>query len=140
PLVEACDNDDEDRREADVRASALATVKPLREKIDGDADELACVWFAEHRVAILGLSDERQQEYEDIRSLATEPQTGDMRRPRNRLEDFSVAIDGGRVEAAPLVKSHLLADAKEDLPVGSSNGWERESVETAGNRHDSARG
>ena len=89
-LVDTSDDDDEDLREAYVRASALATVRPLREKIDRDADELVGTWFAEHRVAILGLTDERQQEYEDIRSLATEPQTGDMRRPRNRLEDFAV--------------------------------------------------
>ena len=34
-------DDDEDLRDAYVRASALATVKPLREKIDRDADELA---------------------------------------------------------------------------------------------------
>lgn len=127
-LVESSSSDDEDLREAYVRASALATVKPLREKIDLDADELAGTWFAEHRVAILGLSDERQQEYEDIRSLATEPQTGDLRRPRNRLEDFAVALEDGGVAAAPLVKMHLLSDVSGDFPVGSLNGWEREIV------------
>jgi type III restriction enzyme len=136
-LLDASSADDEDVREAYVRASALATVKPLREKIDRDADELVGAWFAEHRVAILGLTDERQQEYEDIRSLATEPETGDMRRPRNRLEDFAVAIDGGRVEAAPLVKNHLLSDANGDFPVGSLNGWEREIVEFELKRPDS---
>ena len=116
-LVDASDEDDEDLREEYVRASALATVKELREKVDRDADELVGTWFLEYRVAILGLTDERQQEYENIRSLATEPQTGDMRRPRNRLGDFSVALDGNGVEAAPLVKRHLMSDANGHFPV-----------------------
>lgn len=136
-LVDTSGADDEDLREAYVRASALATVKPLREKIDSDADELVGAWFAEHRVAILSLTDERQQEYEDIRSLATEPQTGDLRRPRNRLEDFAIAVEGDGVEPAPLVKKHLLSDANGDFPVGSLNGWEREIVEFELKRSDS---
>jgi hypothetical protein len=136
-LVEESDDNDDDLREAYVRASALATVKALREKIDRDADELARFWFAEHRVAILGLSDERQQEYEDIRSIATEPQTGDMRRPRNRLEDFAVAVEGGGIEDAPLVMKHLLSDANGYFPVGSLNIWEREIVEHELKRPDS---
>jgi type III restriction enzyme len=136
-LVDSSDDDEEDLREAYVRASALALVKPLREKIDRDADELTGAWFAEHRVAILGLTDERQQEFEDIRSLATEPQTGDLRRPRNRLEDFAVADEGGGIEAAPLVKMHLMADENGDFPIGSLNSWEREIVERELERSDS---
>ena len=136
-LVDSSGADDEELRDAFVRVSALATVKPMREAIDRDADELVGTWFAEHRHAILGLTDERQQEYEDIRSLATEPQTGDMRRPRNRLEDFAVAIDGNGVEAAPLVKRHLMSDEDGDFPIGSMNSWEREIVQSELKRSDS---
>ena len=93
-LVDISD-DDEDLREAYVRASALATVKPLREKIERDSDELVGTWFAEHRIAMLGLTDERQQEYEDIRVARHRAADRDMRRPRNRLEDFAVVVDGG---------------------------------------------
>ncbi|MCA8979971.1 MAG: DEAD/DEAH box helicase family protein, partial [Planctomycetes bacterium] len=122
--------DDEDLRHAYVRASALATVKPLREKIDSDADHLALTWFAEHRVAIKGLTDERQQEYEDIRSLATEPQRGELRRPRNRLEDFAVVLDNDQVQVSPLVASHLMSDDSDggEFPIGSLNSWEQEIV------------
>ena len=130
-------DDDDDLREAYVRASALATVKPLREKIDRDADELVAAWFAEHRVAILALTDERQQEYEEIRSLATEPQTGDLRRPRNRLEDFAVVLEGGQVAVSPVVKKHLMSDENGDFPIGALNGWEREVVELELSRPDS---
>jgi hypothetical protein len=135
-LVDSSEADDEDLREAYVRASALATVKPLREKIDREADALVDAWFAEHRVAILGLTDERQQEYEDIRSLATEPQTGVLRRPRNRLEDFAEVLDSGQVTTAPLVKSHLMSDAHGDFPIGALNSWEREVVEVELSRPD----
>ena len=61
-----------------MTTSALAIVQEVREKVDREADELAEQWFAEHRVAIKGLTDERQQEYEDIRALATEPQRGEL--------------------------------------------------------------
>ena len=135
-LLEIWDNDDEDLRAAYVRTSALATVKPLREKIDGDADELARVWFAEHRVAIRGLTDERQQEYEEIRSLATEPQTGELRRPRNRLEDFAVMADDDQIGVSPVVKKHLMSDPVGDFPIGSLNGWEQEIVERELQRPD----
>jgi hypothetical protein len=135
-LVDTTD-DDEDLREAYVRASALATVRPLREKIDRDTDQLVGTWFAEQRVAILALTDERQQEYEDIRSLATEPQTGSMRRPRNRLEDFAVVLDGGQVAVAPLTKRHLMSDENGGFPIGALNSWEHEVVETELARSDS---
>ena len=58
------DADDDGLRDAYVRASALANVKEVREKVDTEAMELTQKLFAEHRVDIKGLSDIRQQEYE----------------------------------------------------------------------------
>lgn len=127
-LVDSAGGGDDDLREAYVRTSALATVKPLREKIDRDADELVGRWFSEHRVAILGLTDVRQQDYEDIRSLATEPQQGALRRPRNRLEDFVVVSSDGQIRVAPLVQKHLMSDETGAFPIGSLNSWEQEVV------------
>ena len=87
--------DDDGLREAYVRAAALATVKEVRDKVDVEALELTKRLFAEHRVAIKGLPDVRQQEYEDIRAMATEPQT---RRADGRRERASRASRrrGGR--------------------------------------------
>jgi hypothetical protein len=136
-LVDASDEDDEDLRQAYVRASALATVKELREKVDRDADDVVIGWFAEHSVGIKGLTDDRQQEYEDIRSLATEPQTGDLRRPRNRLEDFATIGDDGQIQLAPLVSSHLMSDDTGVFPIGSLNSWEQEIVNLELARPDS---
>lgn len=134
-LADQAGDEDDGLRDAYVRTSALATVKKIREEVDREADDLAGQWFAEHRVEILGLSDERQQEYETIRSLATEPQTGSLRRPRNRLEDFAF-VDGDQVAVAPLVKLHLMSDRDGAFPIGALNSWEREIVEIELKRPD----
>ena len=134
-LVGSADEDD-DLREAFIRTSALSTVKPLREQIDASADALVGRWFSKHRVAILGLTDDRQQEYEEIRSLATEPQRGDLRRPRNRLEDYVTVSNDGQVQVAPLVKKHLMADETGGFPIGSLNSWEQDVVNREVARQD----
>jgi type III restriction enzyme len=117
-----------DLQDAYVRASALATVKKVQEILDTEVATKAFSWFKQHRLEINALSDERQQEYEKIRSLATEPQTSDMIRPRNRLEDFSVVIGDTATAPAPLVKLHLMSDENGDYPVGMLNGWETDVV------------
>jgi hypothetical protein len=99
-----------------------------QERLDAEVDSRAAAWFDEHRDAINDLSDERQQEYETIRSLATEPQTSAMIRPRNRLEDFSMAVGEDTIVKAPLVKLHLMSDENGDYPVGMLNNWEVDVV------------
>lgn len=119
--------EDDGLREAYVRTAALATVTDLRSKVDAEAIELTEQLFAKHRVAIKALSDERQQDYEDIRAMATEPQRGMLRPPRTRIEGFSVEEDG-QIVAAPTVALHLMADEDGLFPLTSLNGWEREIV------------
>jgi type III restriction enzyme len=119
--------DDDGLREAYVRAAALATVKEVRDKVDAEALELTAHLFARHRVAIKGLPDVRQQEYEDIRAMATDPQKGVLRPPRTRIEGFSVEADG-RLAAAPLAPLHLMSDEGGQFPLTSLNNWERKVV------------
>jgi len=121
------DGDDDGLREAYVRASALATVKEVRERLDRDARELAESLFAEHRVAIKELPDIRQQQFEDIRAMTTEPQRGTLRRPRTRIEGFSVQ-QGEEIVPAELVPLHLMSDDDGDFPLTSLNTWERKVV------------
>jgi hypothetical protein len=110
-----------------VRAAALATVKAVREKVDTEALEITDKLFAEHRVAIKGLPDVRQQEYEDIRAMATDPQLGTLRPPRTRIEGFSVEEDG-QIAAAPVAPYHLMSDDDGFFPLTSLNKWERKVV------------
>lgn len=124
------DRDDDGLREAYVRAAALATMKEVRDKVDLEALELTNRLFAQHRVAIKELSDIRQQEYEDIRAMATEPQRGLLRPPRTRIEGFSVEdAETGQVSAAPTVPLHLMADKEGQFPLASlKTSWERDVV------------
>ncbi|OBG96900.1 type III restriction endonuclease subunit R [Mycobacterium sp. E3251] len=119
--------DDDGLREAYVRAAALATVKEVRDKVDVEATELTAKLFAQHRVALKELPDVRQQEYEDIRALATDPQLGTLRPPRTRIEGFSVE-DGNQIVAAPLAPLHLMCDQEGQFPLTSLNSWERKIV------------
>ena len=121
-------SDDDGLREAYVRAAALATVKEVRDKVDLEALELTDRLFAEHRVAIKELPDVRQQEYEDIRAMTTDPQRGVLRPPRTRIEGFSVVEEDGQIAAAPLAPLHLMSDEDGQFPLTSLNKWEREVV------------
>ena len=121
-------DDDESLREAFVRAAALATVKEARAKIDEDATKMTAEWFAEHRIAIKGLSDERRQAYEEIRAMAVDPQITSLSRPRTRLEDYMVVDEDEQVAVAPLARLHLMSDENGDFPLSSLNEWERRVV------------
>lgn len=123
------DADDDGLREAYVRTSALAIIKELREKVDQEASELAGKWFAENRVAVKGLPDDRQQEYEDIRAMATEPQRGFLGRPRTRLEGYEILDDDGQRSLAPTAPLHLMSDDDGQFPLTSLNEWERKVVQ-----------
>ena len=126
--------DDDSLRNAYVTTSALAIIPDVRVGVDREADELATAWFAEYRVAIKSLSDERQQEYADIQALATEPQIGSLTRPRNRIEDYIEVDDDGQQAQAPVVDRHLMSDDDGNCPISSLNVWERQVVLTERSR------
>lgn len=122
------DQDDDGLRDAYVCVSALATIKEIRQRIDKEALELTDKLFAEHLTHIKKLPDVRQQEYEDIRAMATDPQVGFLRPPRTRIEGFSVEEDEVIVPAQ-LVPLHLMSDENGQFPLTSLNNWEREVVQ-----------
>lgn len=122
------DEDDDGLRDAYVRASALAMIKEVREKVDQEATELVDNWFARHRVAIKSLSDVRQQDYEEIRAMTTDPQRGELGRPRSRMEDYKILEDNDQVAFAPLVGKHLMSDEEGMFPMSSLNKWEQKVV------------
>lgn len=123
-LADLNHEDDDGLREAYVKVSALAVVKQIREKVDREANELAATWFAQHRVAIKELSDERQQAFEEIRAQATEPQRGELKRPRTRMEDYAVIDEDGQIAQAPVMSRHLMSDENGEFPLSSLNTWE----------------
>ncbi|OBJ98402.1 type III restriction endonuclease subunit R [Mycolicibacterium fortuitum] len=128
------DEDDDGLRDAYVRTSALAMIKEVREKVDQEATELVDSWFARRRVAIKALSDVRQQDYEDIRAMTTDPQRGELGRPRSRMEDYKVVEDDMVIDA-PLVGRHLMSDEDGMFPMSSLNKWERKVVNAELDQH-----
>ncbi len=122
------DGDDDSLRDAYVRAAALATVPAAREKVDAEADHLAKEWFEIHRAQIKALPDVRRQEYEEIRGLSTEPQRGNLSRPRARIEDYKVVDDSGQIRVAELAELHLMSDEDGNFPLGKLNDWEIDVV------------
>lgn len=126
------ESDDDDPR---IAIAALATLPEVWDRVNEEASRVFDEWFSESRVAIKALRDVRRQEYDDIRALAVEPQTVELRRPKNRLEDFSVTVDG-RVELAPTEDKHLMSDSNGNFPIGSLNTWEREVLNIETSRND----
>lgn len=123
------DEDDDGLRDAFVRVSGLAIVADVRNQVDREADQIAEQWFAEHRVTIKELADERQQAYEEIRAEATQPERGWLSRPRTRMEDFWVVAEDGQIATAPLETRHLMSNEEGDFPLSSLNSWEYEVVQ-----------
>ncbi len=124
------DADDDGLRAAYVRAAGLATVGPVRDRVDTAAKDLVDFWFANHRVAVLELSDERRQVYDEIRAQAVDPQLRPLHRPRNRLVDFEEVDDHGQERVADLIDKHLMSDEEGWYPLTGLNDWERIVVNT----------
>lgn len=129
------DEDGTALRAAYVTAAALSYVPTVRDKVDLSAKDLVEEWFADHRVALLALSDERRDIYDEIRALAVSPQRTDLRRPRTRLEDFADA-EGNQIAFADLIDKHLMSDADGWFPLASLNEWEKAVVRREASRLD----
>jgi type III restriction enzyme len=119
------DEDDDGLFDAHVQVAALATVEGIQADVDREADKLARAWFTQYRVAIKGLSDERQSVYTDLLSQTPEPQRTDITRPRVRAEE-TLDKDRKPVETKPL---HLMSDEDGEFPIGSLNEWEVKVLE-----------
>ncbi len=118
------DADDDGLRMAYVRAAALATVAIVREKVDAAAKDIVDEWFADQRVALLSLSDERREAYDKIRAQAVEPQLQQIHRPRNRMADFK-ELDGDQIRVADSLDKHLISDDAGWYPITKLNDWEK---------------
>ena len=116
----ADDDDDDSLRDAHVTVGALGKMDGIVEALDAEADKLANDWFDAFRVAIKGLSEERQAAYDTIKGMAVEPKVIDIKRPRMRTEDTK-DIDGNLLETRG---SHLMADSTRQFPVANLNRWE----------------
>ena len=114
------DEDDDGLFDAHVKVAALAQVDGVSNELDREADRLCTQWFDNYRVAIKGLSDERQAVYDEIRGLSPEAQMTELKRPRVRTEETKNE-DGHKLETRT---RHLMSDPDGNFPVASLNEWE----------------
>lgn len=115
--------------EAHADIAALGLVPDVKAYLDAEADKVAKQWFTEYRVAIKGLSDERQEVYRQIKEMSAEPQDIDLTKPKSWMEPTSVREADGREVPIPVRKHHLLADENGEFPV-VLNDWETDVLET----------
>ena len=117
--------DDDGLLDAHVRVAALAQVEEVPDALDQEAKRITKRWFADYRVAIKGLTDERQAVYDEIRSMSSKPTAIEVKRPRIRTEETRDADSNKLATRA----GHLMSDGNGGFPVGSLNKWEIEVLD-----------
>jgi len=110
--------------DAHVTVAALGLVPEVRTSLNIEADKLAKQWLDGFRIAIKGLTDERQDAYRQLREMSTEPQDLDLTRPTAWLVP-TTERRGGSETPLPRYQWHLLADADGTFPT-DPNAWEAE--------------
>ena len=126
------DEDDDGLFDVHVKVASLAQVEGVADELDREADEICRRWFSKYRVAIKGLTDERQSVYGEIKGMSPEPQVIEIMRPRVRTEE-TVGADGNKLE---IRSGHLMSDADGHFPIGSLNQWEIDVLDSEMGRSD----
>ena len=106
--------------DACVKVAALARVEEVSEELEREADRLCNAWFDEYRVAIKGLTDERQAVYDEIRGMSPSVQTTELKRPRVRTEE----TEDENGEKLQTRTGHLMSDDEGNFPIATLNSWE----------------
>ena len=124
---------DEDKEDALVEShadiAALALVPEVKDYLDSEADTLAKAWLTKYRVAIKGLSDDRQDSYRQIREMSLEPGEVDLIRPASWVVPTTVREANGTEKLLPAYQYHLMCADNGEFPV-ELNEWEREVLST----------
>ena len=129
----AQNGDEEDSDEALIDAhtdvAAMGFVEAVRERLEEAAEALANEWLGEHREAISGLTDERQEAYRLISELSAEPFDVSLARPKTWLQPTTVKEANGTESPLQKYDDHLMCDGDGMFPE-ELNQWERRVQET----------
>lgn len=117
------DDDEEALIEAHTAIAALGLVGDVKIALDNAATKLTDDWFAEYRDAIRGLSDERQDDYRQIKSMSNEPQDVDLTPPTSRLERTEILEADRTKKSIPTFDNHLICGEDGKFPA-ELNTWE----------------
>jgi len=128
------DSPEESLMNAHTDIAALGLVPDVKEYLDAEAEKLAKAWLNEYRVAIKGLSDERQEAYRQIREMSTEPQDIDLTKPKSWMEPTVAREANGDEHPLPTRKHHLLCDTAGNFPADLNSSWEKDVLDREMNR------
>lgn len=116
--------------DAQVTIAGLGLVPEVKAYLEAEADKLAKQWLDKYRVEIKSLSDERQEQYREIRRMSSQPQNIDLARPRSWLEATVARDVDGSETALPTFEHHLLCDVTGKFPMEYGSSWERDVLHT----------
>ena len=132
-LAKDMDGDEDDDGaliEAHTIVAALGLVPEIGEHLETAADKLTEQWLAEHRVAIKGLNDQRQDVYRQIVQMSPVPASVDIAIPKSWLQPTSARDPNGTEFALPRFEKHLMSDAEGLFPQHFTSAWEENVVKT----------
>lgn len=114
--MEDIEDEEEALIEAHTDIAALGLVPDVKERLDAEADKLAEKWLTEHRIAIKGLNDKRQDVYRDIREMSADPLDVDLAPPAKWLQMTKAKNPNGEVVDLPRFEKHLMCDQERLFP------------------------
>ncbi|HEV7344993.1 MAG TPA: DEAD/DEAH box helicase family protein [Devosia sp.] len=123
---------DEDPDDALIEArtvvAALGLVPDIKRHLEEEAERLANQWLAQYRVAIKGLSDERQDVYQQIREMSADPLDGYLARPNTWLQPTTAREADGTETPLPCFEKHMLCGSDGLFPESFNSSWEEPVV------------
>ena len=119
--------------EAHTVVAALGLVPDIKTDLEAAAEKLSNQWLTQHRVAIKGLLDERQEVYRQIREMSADPMEVDLARPNTWLQPTTAREADGTEVLLPCFEKHMLCDSGGLFPE-NFNSWEEKVVHAELNR------
>ena len=114
------DQDAEDEEDALIRAhtdvAALGLIPEIKDVLEAAAEALSNQWLNEYRNAIAALTDERQEDYRQIRELSANPLDVFLARPKSWLQPTMARETNGTENPLPRYEKHMLCDAEGLFP------------------------
>ncbi|GLK83034.1 hypothetical protein GCM10017653_11030 [Ancylobacter defluvii] len=88
----------------------LGLVPAIKDRLETQAEKLANDWLTEHKGAIKGLSDERQEAYRQIRETSAHLLDVDLARPNTWMQPTTVREANGTERDLPRFERHFVCD------------------------------
>lgn len=121
--------------DAHATVAALGLVPEIQVYLEAEAEKLATEWLTKYRVAMKGLSDERQDVYREIQEMSTAPMDVDLARPTSWMQPTIIREADGSEKALPKYERHMLCNTDGLFPE-DFNTWEVDVLKMELSRRD----